>query len=520
MKDQTVDLTDEQLDRIDRFIYRVLRRKSFKRESSPGVDKLQNAGWSFTGTMGVFVDIENSRNSINEREEYILVNDRDVDHADAHRLLGGLFVSGLGSAPGPVPGSRSGLEHLEKLLDRTGRVFYKKGRLNGTRVLMVHPRLHEHLVAVMGPGPSPESRVQKSAAWNQKRNRKSFLGGNASGNDSCIVGKGKEGSFVFHPDASCFYRILPNLKSACLMQYSQQHHGGNCKSIRDLRDALGPRALLKINNDASDTSDELKANRRIHAWLSSRHLLHYTSLHRHWSYIHAEGQGPGARMYRFIVLKAFDGDVSSLPMSGTDAIALVKSILLVLHVIHEHRELHLDIKPKNILYRRVYQAQQGQAQQGQAQAQAKHFALSDYGILQPFREVSENLRQNLVSGTYGFISPLLLQSDADNGVFRIFKDVAQKSRGVYLTDQELTDMFARQRAQISGPGQETSPRWNKVDLHSLGLTLHALWPQIQWAQIQEATRAHLLKIMDGLLFFEPGHFWSAAQALRALVPTG
>lgn len=452
------------LDRIDAFVGKMVRRKCRPfPDALASFQKLVDNGWSYTATLGVYVDVV----SKGRKDDYVHLDD---DRRRAHGVLA-VFVFGKA-------GLRDHLDPIGSLFKRPGSTLYKRKTLNGTVQLLGHRSMVEYIDGLSGHG-------QAGGGENKKLD--------------CVKGKGKTGSLVFTID--CVPKLLPEATHFCDVKYASEKVN-DCGNGAWLLSKRSSDSLLKINKLDSDTAEEIAANRKVYRWLSRQHFIHFTSLHAVSSHVTAMDDNRNV-IDTLLVLNRMDGDVSKLRMTIRDIANVAKNTLIVLHIIHDNGHLHLDVKPKNIIYSKPIDGSETK------------FALADFGILEDMALVYKDLMDSDYSGTYGFMSPLLLDGDdSRNRVYPVFRMVANESSGTSVTDAGLAELFRRERMQLND-----KRRLPKIDLHSTGLTLFSLLNN-NHDTITVAHRHAMITFIEGLLFFDKEkHYINTFQALRGLCTT-
>ena len=446
------------LNRIDAWVASRVK-KSCRQYPDANADfkDLVHRGWSYTTSLGIYVDALVGRR---HDDPYV-----DVPPDSMHHKVLSVFVFGKANPMLDLVND-DGLRIRD--IGVPGAALYRTRRLNGVKKLSVHPALLAYVNRLNQIGGAPQLK--------------------------CIKGKGKEGSVVF--TVACVKDLAPDCRSFCDNLYSGQTMCGGTLGWLKQRHAAD--SLLKINQDGSDTADELEANKKVHGWMSRRHFLQMTSLHSLSSYILGTSSIDRNVKTHMIVLNRMQGDVSRLSLSAAEIADIAKTVLIVLNVIHEHDHLHLDVKPKNVLYTKP------------VDGGPTKFALADFGILESMRKVYVDLQDGNYSGTYNFMSPLLLdyKDDEKNEVYPVFRRVAKECRGIDYSSTELADMFQSEKKLLRD--KAVMP---KVDMQSLGLTLFDLLNVN--GHITGAARKELVRFIDGLLFLDKG-FTNSYQALRHL----
>lgn len=462
-----IALTDASMDRMDRaMLKRTKRLCRLEPQLTMGLDALSSGAWSFTGMVGLLPAILD--HGTDAEVAYVtLAPPRDVNDM-AHRLLASTILHDNGCRE----------DAFYRTLDRIGRLMYRTRRIDGERQLEVHPIVHAYLQSLLSSSGSKKS---------SKKSSKRHAGGSAS-DPTCIIGTGKEGSKVFL--ARCIPDEVPEAQEICCIEYAaptQRICGNRSLVVR----RYGARTLLKVNMDPYDTRSELLANDKIYKWMASMDLLHLTSLHGSLKKVILIDANK-ADVRDAIALRQFSGDVSRIEMNERELVDMLKTVILVLEVIHANRHLHLDIKPKNILYVRSEKMQ---------------FALADFGILEDAEKVHHDYQKGGYSGTYGFMSPLLLPDDQNNNVFPVFKQVAGEAHQQILHWHDYDRLVKQHQASLH-------QHMFKIDMHSLGLTFYTILNKQHG--IKRDARARCMEYIYALLFFGQGSISNTAQAMQRL----
>lgn len=493
--------SEEMLDRMDRVVaQRVLCACAGYPDSRAAVVRLLEHGFSFSSAVGVLL-----ASGCPAPGEYVCAKSCAVEH-------GALAAFLFGEA-----GAREmhSLDPKGALFGRMGRVLYRRRRMGrGPVRLLVHPAMHSYVRGLL-------PRDQRGGGGEQRMNKKEL--------PPCVKGRGKVGSYVFAPEDECIADIVPSRAVFfCALPHgpagvhdpSDPAKTQQCGTRTWLRSAMAG-ALLKVNEKDSDTATEMAANEKVHAWLSRKHFEHLAPLHPEFAGVAAYSEGR-ARIKTMIALRPMAGDISKAALSVTEIAQVAKACLLVLYVMHENDYLHLDIKPKNILYES--DVRPGGEAGPEAKPPERKFALADFGIIDPMRDVyKEAVLDDAYRGTYGYMSPLIIRDDAENEVYRIFRRVAREvdpTVAAQIPDDDAVERLveaarreARARITAGAPYRE---HLAKIDLHSLGFTLYDVLRKQPEAALPAEERLHTLRFISRLLFFGAGDFFTAAQALDAL----
>lgn len=461
---------DAKLDQIDHVMLK--RVAQLCNRSDPrmreGLQTLKRGGWSFTGMLGLLPAVLST--GTDAEDPFVEIPHHPAGHVGmAHRVL----ISSFSVEP----------------LDRIGKVLYRSHRIDGKRHLYVHPIIHEYIVQVSSAG---------QQVGGEERDQE--VGPNMGGqkvakpiDPTCIIGTGKDGSAVFL--ARCLGTEIPGVNETCCVEYRAPDSQVLCGDATLVNRRYGSKTLLKFNIDPYDTKCELRANDKIHQWMSQSNILTLTSLHQTLKKVTVSKINH--QVFDLVALQQFSGDVSRLQLEERDFVSMLKSVLLVLHVIHENRHLHLDIKPQNILYGRS------------ATNATMVFALADFGIVDDMAQVHHDFKRGRYSGTYGFMSPLLLRDDLNNGVFPVFKAVASEATGQQLHTQDIGRVCEEHQRSL----EHHMP---KIDMHSVGLTLYNILSKQQGALAKGEMRRRCIKLIYGLLFFGPGTIATTSHALKVV----
>jgi hypothetical protein len=371
-----------------------------------------------------------------------------------------------------------------------------------------------------------------------------------------LLGLGKEDTRVYTLEDLA--QAYPDMTALCVARYSRRTGAGGadfCVRGRHgaalvaalaggsaKRGALGRelrRVAIKDVPDPGETNLECGFHARMHRWFTAAGALHRTALHPTLHYLDASstpgalaarssgGRAPAAPAppappalaapaapaapppRRLIVTRLFDGDVAGLRLAEPDLLDLAAAVLRFLRVLHANAMLHMDIKPTNVLYRRRPGGPGG----------GYEFVVADYNLLLEAPAVQDLLApgapgrefEPLSHGTPGFMSPLLLRDEGDQGLYAHFERVA---RAIGLRPAG-GHAFWRGFFDAQRRGGRVLPA--KVDLHSLALTLLRLAEHLHLPAARPASRPSRLTALIGrLMFFAPGDFRDADEALAAL----
>jgi serine/threonine protein kinase len=230
----------------------------------------------------------------------------------------------------------------------------------------------------------------------------------------------------------------------------------------------------------------------------------------------------GRPSHRLVVTRLFDGDVAGLRLGEADLLELARSVLRFLRVLHSNGMLHMDIKPTNVLRRRL---------PGKPRYE---FCVADYNLLLETPAVQALLApgpperefQSMSHGTPGFMSPLLLRDEGDQNLYASFERVA-RAMGVRPPPVGADSQPARVAAFWRGyfdaqrRGGRVAPA--KVDLHSLALTLLRMSEHLSGHLSKPLSPSpsppgRLLTFVSKLMFFGADDFADADAALAGLPP--
>ncbi|PNG99280.1 Serine/threonine-protein kinase PknB, partial [Tetrabaena socialis] len=444
------------------------------------MDDLLRTGWTYSGTLGVYLNTILAPRDEEDDEDFVPV---EGPLADLHGTVA-VFVLGAGGRRTLAPLDPSG--HLFR---EPGLTLYRAHRVNGRRLLSVHPAMHEHLNRLLKSNVQrnvsksnvqrnvsksnvqrnvSKSNVQRTVNRNVKRNVKRGGGGDPD----CVLGEGKRGSFVFK--SRCIKDYVLRGESVCENMYD--NYPSRCGALEQERTPLhGPsdstyplpsrhqqlKLVLKINENALETMDEIYRNSQVHKWLSEKKFMNLCALHPTVSHLSVYDKDD--RVTDLIALRQMDGDVKHLKgITEREVYELAGTTITVLNVLHKNKHLHLDIKPANILHGRDV-----------ADPYSRNFAVTDYGILTSMEDVARMVQTTGYSGTLGYMSPMLLATDEHNRVLPKFKDILYRARGVELSLEELELTFRAKREQLRQNDADFG-LFAKIDLQSLGLTLHRI----------------------------------------------
>jgi serine/threonine protein kinase len=373
-------------------------------------------------------------------------------------------------------------------IDPTGHLFsrprtflYNRYRVNGIHKMYVYPQLYEYV----------KSREKKS---------------NRQKGGGCVVGEGKEGSFVFDADVKCIKEAFSINTDVVVVEV-----GYDGSEVRYDNKWSRGRYLLKYNVDDTDTADELDANVEVHNMMSVKHFDHMTSLDDKIKYVYALEVETGKLLTeKLIVMRRFDGDIHTPNirdnMTKGDFFAISKTVLIFLNILHTGGYVHLDIKPHNILYGKAKNA-------NEQNIQKDTYVLADYGVMISFDDVLRVLKKGSFSGTYRYLSPIFVcqnsEPDKHNHVYPAFKRMYFIKHNESVKDDVLTRMFLEERNAIIDDGDIVKAC--KLDLHSLGLTMYNI--ANQRGLLKDGT---VCLFLYGLLFSDAGTFKNAYMALEFL----
>lgn len=283
---------------------------------------------------------------------------------------------------------------------------------------------------------------------------------------------------------------------------------------------------LKDILDESDAGTELQYHQRIYRWFSEAKCLHLTCLHPILHFMQLEESTRASdtdsfleassdalegetdkhtdRGRKLLVTRLLDGDVHKLSLREEELFDLAAAVLQALVVFHDHKYLHMDIKPENVLW--------DVDRDGR-----RRFCLSDYNLMMSMARAAHYLRpddgggfQSVTHGTPGYTSPLMMVEDVSGSTYRKFQYIAVKTRAF---KNNMPPVWREYFDRVRGDTDMA-----KLDMHSLALTL------IQLAVSQTNEKGGVSKLMRGpfgrflarLMFFRPHDFQTAGQALSHL----
>lgn len=365
-----------------------------------------------------------------------------------------------------------------------------------------------------------------------------------------FLGKGKDLTRVYTLDDLAIEH--PTMRGVCLHSYSNGldavpprcFTGSNAGSV--LRAVSGdhvpkrtaPTSLsvpmdlyglaLKDILDDQDAGIELQYHQRIHRWFTTAGCLNLTSLHPVLHYLQLDEiprprmtggtvqtimrppipsdedeDGSGDTGRKLLVTRLLAGDAHLLSLREEELYDLSKAVLQGLVVFHDHRYLHMDIKPDNILW-------------DLDKGGRRRFCLGDYNLMMSEVRTAHYLRpddggefQSVTHGTPGFTSPLLMVDDASGSTYRKFHHVASKTRAFKKGAFPVwRDYFEKARATSD---------MAKLDLHSLALTLIQLVSRTtEQGGMTRLMRRPFGKFLAKLMFFRPQDLSTASKALEYL----
>jgi serine/threonine protein kinase len=351
-------------------------------------------------------------------------------------------------------------------------IAYVSRRIDSERIMYSHPLLMDYARSF--------GRLEQRGGRGHKRK------------DQCPqpIGEGKDGSYVFVPHIACIMDMYPDGTKMCESMYKSK---GVCGSIGEtVKRHMTKSLLYKINKSYMDTIDEILSNKRVYEWLSHKHFLNYSHLHPTTCSVEVKDSRNNVIGNPLVVLRRMDGDAEGIPPKTiNDVFELIKAVLIVIHVMHDHKFLHLDIKPKNILVLT------------NTTTNKYEYALGDFGIIDSYNAVTKWINNGDYSGTKGFMSPLILDGgdEESNDVYPIFMKFSTYSRF------ELDALFEDEKYKMS----KDISRMSKIDLQSLGFTIYDL------VKMRDDMLRVFGKFISKLLFFEKdGDFMTAYHALAEL----
>ena len=317
--------------------------------------------------------------------------------------------------------------------------------------------------------------------------------------EKCVIGKGKEGSYVVSGEESmCIDFLSVGAYKYCFTTYAGQQ---TCLKPSSFFGRYNKeKTLFKVNSKINDTADEINANTRIHQWLSAKYLLHMSPLDKDVSYVTAMDKRDHV-VKTIIVLRRLAGDLRKIRIDSIEIARIAKVVLTVIQVIHDNGYLHQDIKPMNILYEKT-------PDQGYA------YVLADFGILESMQRVSMLMKSRQYSGTPGYISPLMFHrcEDTSQRIYPTMVRMAQLASNTIYTEQQVQDdmVFFRDRMM-------TYSLYSKIDLHSLGFTLFEIIEKNCIDSPKSANYIKILQFIEKLMYVdEDNDFMTAIQALQYL----
>ena len=359
--------------------------------------------------------------------------------------------------------------------------------------------------------------VRRTADRNLFRRKRGQKGG-------ATLGVGREGTRVYTGNE--ISAIYPTARRLCVFEFTPLGaQGGPACTPTASSKAADPDIAIKDIPDDSSAIAESQIHQRVHAWFSGVAALEWTPLHPTINCVDVERRVDG-KTHRLLVFRAFDGDVSYVTLKERDLWAVAHATLKALEVLHANGMVHLDVKPHNILWTETQPTENKAAASNEGGEFS--FCLGDYGVVTSAASVMANaVRGGSPSGTDGYISPLLLEDDSENGVFPAFKRVARlcavppfkptpdpkgakRAKRTKGTDGADDDAWA---AYFRFHRVATVDDVYKADLQSLALALLHL---ARANDLVLPKKNGLIEFVASLMFFRPGDHFSAKAALANL----
>lgn len=336
-----------------------------------------------------------------------------------------------------------------------------------------------------------------------------------------MLGKGHDSNVVYTMDdiprvyagfqSCCLESELETVKRKCLSATKDfklssigisSSHLSNSPSTQQTNTKSGvllsPRAAelnheiaLKYVTSAYDAADEVRNNSTIRLLFEQNALLNATVLHDSYDTLQVNvfpGDTPhpqrsivyrrmrgGTVLERFLHMRSqmkekeekerkrgAKHDVHPRTPAAAEAMDMVyelcRCVLVFLCVSHANGYLHMDIKPDNILI---------EHDEHQEQQLADGYAvLGDYDVITPMNYLARYLRNHpsYLTGTFGYMSPLLTANDTENRVHGKIHTLARETRAfpaAALTRVEQTERLRKEneeRMTSNTTGQNTGER--------------------------------------------------------------
>ena len=372
-----------------------------------------------------------------------------------------------------------------------------------------------------------------------------------------VLGHGKEESIVVTPDELpkllpgthrwCAYMCDPKKGRVTSIDCVEVRHARGTAKWRHFQTIIDPAsvAIKLIRN--GEPANEIYMNTLVRKWFRSNHVDRdrLTTLHPDIDRIdvfHHVGQRKNLVKTTMMVMQKRAGDMSSFMRASARAknmdlsetrrvvINMARRVLEFLVVAHRHGYMHMDIKPKNILYH-------------SHNMDAMDFCLADYGdmfdVPTVLRELtgSASTRDSLSLsiGTDGYMSPLLKRAgdDAHNGVYRYFRLMTElgadgqqtgggpPSNGLKTSKSMSIDRMSKAAwAQMFAAAKKVIKKWYpKVDMHSLAFTILKCIDIVHEADtmLTMPENADLRSFITHLMFFRSGVDFASTEEALAFV---
>jgi serine/threonine protein kinase len=345
-----------------------------------------------------------------------------------------------------------------------------------------------------------------------------------------LLGYGKQDSIVVTIDELEY--LFTDTQRWCAYLYPDERSRNpviDCVNVQDDRGHAKWRHLERVLEaqdgdvaikyiESGDPTRELKNNALVRRWFHERRADRgrLTTLHPRLERIdvfHTDVVRQVLKKSTMLAMRACNGDLHHLLREitrgnyGNDSegkkyktsllramlFRVARGVLEFLAVAHGHGYLHMDVKPRNILWFRERKMVREDVRD------ARGFCLGDYGDMHeavrvvsqllprsggPFGaqkdEGPEELATHMSVGTEGYMSPLLKKHGDDRDrVYRMFRDVlgrhqtpngasGAKSDG---DPPDAGDPDAAWAAYFTRAKRDLKKNYRKIDLHSLALTL-------------------------------------------------